>query len=334
MKRYKSARLLHTLAMSLIAVTFTQEVLWAELGFAGPPCPAGKPGPRIVTLSAVMPGVCNDAVLLQNIIYDLGQTGTLIVDKSCVLSAGLRLPSRFTLKGTGLGSAGVLAFTHDGIALSACQEQPRGYISVSDIDLYGPYAKGLTAPHSTGIALANMNIVNVARVRVSDFHTGLSGVSSYSVFIEGSNISNNRGDNIKMGYDSNAWRIRDGLVSQAGGWGINVLGPGDAAPLGIINSSNDLLIDGVRMESNFRGAVRTNAYGTRIMNSRFEGNGLGSFGLPHRGILVDTHGEHARILTNMMSSDCIRIQNATAQRAFNIPAQVDVEQCQGLGLAP
>ena len=243
------------------------------VGFADLPCPAGKPGPRVVYLSSVMPGACDDAAQLQSIIFGLGQTGTLIVDKACTLSAGLRLPSRFTLRGTGLGSAGVISFTHDAIALSGCQEQPRGYITIADLDLYGPYTGGVIAPASTGIALANLNIVRIANVRLSDFHTGVSGTSSYSVFIEGSNISNNRGDNIRVGYDCNGWRIRDGIVSQAGGWGINVLGPGDATPIGPANGSNDLLIDGVRMESNFRGAVRTNTFGTRIINNRFERNG-------------------------------------------------------------
>jgi hypothetical protein len=113
MKRHTSARALQVLGFSLMAAVAGQTAVPAELVIAGPSCPAGKPGPRIVTLSSVVPGTCSDTVLLQSIIFDLGQTGTLIVDKPCTLSAGLRLPLRFTLKGTGLGSAGVLTFTHD-----------------------------------------------------------------------------------------------------------------------------------------------------------------------------------------------------------------------------
>ena len=209
-----------------------------------------------------------------------------------------------------------------------CQEPPRGYVTIADLDLYGPNAPAaITAPHSVGIVVANQNIVYITNVRVSDFHTGVSGVGSYSVFIYGSNISNNRGNNILVGYNSNGWRIRDGLVSQAGEWGINVLGPGDSAPVGSANASNDLLIDGVRMESNALGAVRTDAYGTRILNSRFEWNGVGNRVMPHRSILVDRDAAEVRILTNVFSSDCIQVENGTTQRAFNIPDDRNTAQC-------
>ncbi|MGJ5819729.1 NosD domain-containing protein [Paludibaculum fermentans] len=271
---------------------------------------------------------------MQDLIFELGPTGTLIVDKACTIGAGLRLPPRFTLKGKGIGAGGQIKFLNDGIGLSMCQEAPSGYVTISGIDLYGPSAPGnSTAPHSTGIAIANQNIVYLTNVRVSDFQTGVSGVGSYSVFINGCNISNNRGDNLVIGYNSNGWRIRDGIVSQAGGWGINVLGPGDDTPIGLINTSNDLLIDGVRMESNYRGAVRTNAYGTRVTNSRFESNGLGSMTMPHRGLLVESQAQDARILTNIFSSDCIQIQNLSTQRAFNIPDDRNTTQCAALGFS-
>lgn len=307
-------------------------ILNAQFGIQGNPCPIGGSG-ATVNLSSRVPGLCTSATTLQDLIFELGPTGTLIVDKSCTISAGLRLPPRFTLKGKGIGAGGQIKFLNDGIGLSMCQEAPSGYVTIEGIDLYGPSAPGQSnAPHSTGIAIANQNIVYLTNVRVSDFQTGVSGVGSYSVFINGCNISNNRGDNLVIGYNSNGWRIRDGLVSQAGGWGINVLGPGDAAPIGLIDSSNDLLIDGVRMESNFRGAVRTNAYGTRITNSRFEYNGLGSFSLPHRGLLVETQAQDARILTNIFSSDCIQILSPSTQRAFNIPDDRNTSQCASLGL--
>jgi hypothetical protein len=201
------------LALVLFATT---HVLAADLPLAGPPCPVGGALPRLVYLSQVMPGACTDAAQLQAIIFQMGQEGHLVVDKPCTLNAGLRLPSRFTLQGLGLGSATILSFTHDGIALSACQEQPRGYVNIADLDLYGPYSGGAPGTHSTGIALANQNIVSIRNVRVSDFHVGLSGTRSYSVLVEGSNISNNRNTNILIGYDSNGWRIRDSIVSQSG----------------------------------------------------------------------------------------------------------------------
>jgi hypothetical protein len=131
-------------------------------------------------------------------------------------------------------------------------------------------------------------------------------------------------------------------VNQAGGWGINVLGPGDDTPLKIVENgsritvdgSNDLLIDGVRMESNFRGAVRTNTYGTRITNLRLEGNGNGNFSFPKLGLLVNRHAQDARILTNLMSGDCIRDVGTDTQRAFNVPASQDTAECSQLPIVP
>lgn len=285
-----------------------------------------------------------DAVEVQNLIFQLGQTGTLVVDRTCVLNAGLRLPSRFVLKGLGLGVAGVLAFTHDGIALSGCPEGPHGYITIADLEIYGPNPAGerVAVHHATGIALSNLHIVYINNVRVSNFMTGISGRNSFSAFINGSNVSDNRGDNIRIGYNTNGWRIRDGIINQSGGWGVNVLGPGDDAPLEVvengqpisIDGSNDLLIDGVRMESNGRGAVRTNAYGTRVTNTRMEGNGNGNPSLPNAALLVDTHPEQARILTNLLSGNCIEDKGAGTQRAFNIPASFDSEECQQLPIAP
>lgn len=311
---------------------FAQPLTVVDFPIAGSACPSGGALPPLVYLSQVMPGPCNNALQLQNVIFQIGQAGMLVIDKPCTLTAGIRLPSRFTLKGLGLGSASALIFRNDGIAISACQEQPRGYINIRDIDIYGPYAAGLPGAHSTGIALANLSIISVDNVRLSDFHTGLSGVRTYSVLVNGSNISNNRATNIAIGYESHGWRIRDSIISQSGGWGINVLGPGDAeayrdAQGFLINSSNDLLLDGLRMESNAQAAVRTNAYGTRIVNSRFEQNGTANPATPSRGILVAAGAEETRILTNIFSSDCIANYGATTQRAFNMPSALNVQQC-------
>ncbi len=314
--------------ISLLSGLFIQQSVSAsEFGLAGPSCPSGGAGPRVVRLSDEIPGLCNDASAVQDIIFQLGQTGTLIVDKTCTLSSGLRLPSRFTLKGTGIGSAGILAFSHDGIALSVCQEKPRSYVTISDLDIFGPYSTGenVSAPHSKGIALANQNIIYLTNIRVSDFYTGIVGTNSYSVFIHGSNISNNVNDNIQVGYASNGWRIRDGLVSQAGNWGINVLGPGDAKPVNagdreLWRTSNDLLIDGVRLESNSKGGIRTNAYATRIINTRLEFNGHGSGAPNYHGVLVDQSAEKTRILTNILSSNCIHNLGSETEQAFNIDA--------------
>ncbi len=343
-----AARSFVAAALVLASVPAVLAAPAADLPVAGPPCPAPVLGtPKVLRLSelfdAEVPREQCNAQSVQDAIFAMGQTGTFIVDRTCDLDAGLRLPSRFTLRGTGIGSEGIIHFTHDGLGLSICQEAPRGYVTIADLDLYGPNPAGATivTPHATGIALANHNIVYITNVRVSDFITGISGRQSFSVFINGSNISDNRGDNIRIGYNANGWRIRDGIVSQADGWGINVLGPGDDTPIQAtengqpisIDGSNDLLIDGTRMESNIRGAVRTNTYGTRITNSRLEGNGKGNFSFPNLGLLVDRQAQDARILTNQ-GDDCIRDVGTGTQRAFNIPASQDTAECSQLPIAP
>lgn len=290
----------------------------AGLGLTGPPCPAGTGS--TVRLSEALGGACT-AAALQAAIFTAGQGGTVLVDTFCELDAGLRLPSRFTLKGDGLGSNSILHFTHDGIGLSMCQESPRGYVTIQDLDLYGPCLfdpdhpdAACALPHATGIAIANQNIVKIAGVRVSNFQTGIVGSQSYSVFIYGSNVSDNRGDNISIGNVANGWRIRDGLVSQAGRYGINAFG------------HNDLLIDGVRLESNRHGAIRVAAEATRIINNRFEFNGQDA---GFRAIVVEPQAVDTRILTNYFSGNCIEIApgNASTARAFNMPASHDNALC-------
>jgi len=347
MHRRLAARLLVAAALFLanVLVSETMAGMVADLPVAGEGCPAGGGGPRVVYLSEQNPeidqdGFCSNAQQVQSIIFQIGQTGTLVVDLACRFAAGLRLPSRFTLKGLGIGSVSQISFTHDGIGLSICQEEPKGYVTIADLDLYGPNPAGakIVAPHATGIALANQNIVYITNVRVSNFITGISGRNSFSVFINGSNISDNRGDNVRIGYGSNGWRIRDGLVSQAGGWGINVRGPGDDDPLEVVENglpvtiegSNDLLIDGVRIESNAGGAIRTDTYGVRITNSRFELNGLGNSQI---AILADEDAQETRILTNLFSGNCIDNRSISTQRAFNIPASLNnTETKYGLGV--
>jgi hypothetical protein len=319
-----------------------------DFDVAGPPCPSAGNSPRLVLLSQALVAAndggaeasCNDAALVQKIIFDIGQTGKLIVDRTCTLSAGLRLPSRFTLEGLGPDGEGQFNFTHDGIGLSICPESPNGRTAIRNLALYGPYADAnvSSAMHSIGIAIASAHVIHIEDVHISDFHAGISGSRAFSVFITGSNVSNNRGTNIRIGYAANGWRVRDGMVNQSRGFGIDVLGPGDADPVrdgnDLWNTSNDLLIDGVRMESNNFGAIRTAAYSTRIDSCRFESNGLGNPALPHRGLLIDSTAVDARVLTNLFSSDCIQNKSATTQRALNMPAAHDGKDCAPLPLAP
>lgn len=322
----------------ITAALLIASVLTGDAGAAGPMLPdfpiAGSPCPvgtgSTIRLSDVIPdNTPTDAAgnllcpsdIVQDAIFDAGQGGTVIVDLTCSSLTGLRLPSRFTLQGNGLGSNSVLHFNFDGPALSMCQESPRGYVTIQDLDLYGscpfnPMQPGATCAlsHATGIAIANQNIVAIKNVRVSNFQTGISGHQSYSVFINDSNISDNRGDNIRIGSVANGWRIRDGLVSQAGHFGINAFG------------HNDLLIDGVRMESNRQGAIRAAADSARIINNRFEFNGQDA---GFRAILVESDAVHTRILTNYFSGNCLEIEPGSVgtQRAFNMPASMNMAVC-------
>jgi hypothetical protein len=316
------------------------------LDVAGPPCPAAQPGPRMVVLSEALAQAggdageasCDDAFLVQQIIFKIGQTGKLIVDRTCNLNAGLRLPSRFTLEGLGPDGAGQFNFTHDGIALSICPEAPHGYLVIRDLAVYGPYAAGASAiaPHSIGLALANAHVIHIEDVRLTHFHYGITGTYSFSVFVDDSNVSSCRGDDIRLGYGANGWRIRDGIVGFAGNFGINVLGPGDAPPVQVgqevWEASNDLLIDGVRMESDERAAVRTAGAATRVENCRFEGNGLSAFSLPHQAVVVEQTAIDTRILTNAFyAGDCIQDKSSTTKRGFNMPS--DAVNCAPLPIA-
>ncbi len=306
-------------------------------GFAELPCPAGGVLPRIVRLSEVMPGACDDPLELQDVIFDIGPYGKLIVDKQCTLDAGIRLPNPFTLAGVNGAGAGTLVFSHDGIGISVCQSLPRQNVTIEDLAIYGPYAyetedNPVTATHSVGIALANLNIVNLNRVRVTDFYVGIKGTSSFSVDINDSNVSVSRQDNIVIGYNSNGWRIRDGLSSQAARYGINVLGPGDAKPIEDVDgagndavTSNDLLIDGVRMESNGHAAIRSAAHSTRIINNRFEGNGAAAGQAFQPAVHLTGAAQVGRVLTNLFggtSADCLWNQAVGTQQALNMPASI------------
>lgn len=311
--------------------------------FGGITCPYIGTRPRIVRLSEVMPGPCDDQIELQKILFEIGPYGKLVVDKVCTLDAGIRLPNPFVLAGVGEGGGGTLSFSHDGIGISVCQEAPRSYVTIEDLEIFGPMVPGRAneVKHSIGIALANLNIVQLNRVRVSSFFVGVKGSSTFSVDIDGSNISMSGQDNIVIGYNSNGWRIRDGLSSQAGRHAINVLGPGDATPIIDVDghgndavTSNDLLVDGVRMECNGHAAVRTAAYATRIINNRFEGNGADA-GLAFRpAVQVTSNANGTRLLTNLFTGtqvDCLLDQGVDSQRAFNIPAAASCAPGPALG---
>ena len=74
------------------------------------------------------------------------------------------------------------------------------------------------------------------------------------------------------------------------------------------------------MESNGMGGIRTNAYGTRIINTRLEFNGHGSGAPDFQGVLVDSGAEKTRIFTNLFSGNCMNNLGTDTEQDFNIDA--------------
>ena len=150
--------------------------------------------------------------------------------------------------------------------------------------------------------LLNTHQVTLNRVRLAGFHFGLQGRNAYSIWINQSNISTNN-YNLVLRDVANSWRIRDSIISQANSWGIYV------------SSSNDVLIDGNRFESNAQGAVLVDSYSTVVTHNRFELNGASA---QNEAIRVTPAGQDTRILANLFSSSEVTDLGMDTQCAFNI----------------
>jgi len=197
---------------------------------------------------------------LQDAINAAGEGGMLIVDRDYQNLSPLVLPRRFRMMGKGPQGSAVLAF--QGLAAgSAITIAPSGdaYVVIEDLDIEGSFAPGNGFRTSArGIDLTGSNVVFLRQLVVRGFDVGIYGESSMSVFVDNCNVSVSETDNYQVTAGANGWRIKGGISSQAGRYGIH---------LGVVN---DTLIQGVRMESNTAAGIFTEAVGTHIAHNRFE----------------------------------------------------------------
>lgn len=224
---------------------------------------------------------------------------TLVIDGVCTLTQTLTLPRRMTLAGVGIEGQGVLSFPgltagQAAIAIGPQQvPQQDAYVTIRDLNIVGPGSSNRPLA-GYGLSLVHAHLTRLENVRMSGFSVGVRGEESYSVWISRSNISNN-GTNVRVGEQCNGWRVRDNVLSRATGWGVYVTAASEyRAGFG----SNDLLLDGNRMESNGQGAVRLGSYGAMLVHNRFESNNA-------LGVLVDGSASSSRLLTNVFSTDVV-----------------------------
>jgi len=197
---------------------------------------------------------------LQDAINAAGEGGMLIVDRDYQNLSPLVLPRRFRMMGKGPQGSAVLAFQGlaAGSAISIGQSGD-AYVVIEDLDIEGSFAPGNGFRTSArGIDLTGSNVVFLRQLVVRGFDVGVYGEGSMSVFVDNCNVSVSQTDNYQVTAGANGWRIKGGISSQAGRYGIH---------LGVVN---DTLIQGVRMESNTAAGIFTEAVGTHIAHNRFE----------------------------------------------------------------
>lgn len=226
---------------------------------------------------------------------------TLIVDQQCgPYTDTLTLPGRMTLAGVGRDGEGALLFTGLAAATPALAVAVgQGHIQIRDLLIrnIAPVRGGI------GLRLDDNHQMSLDSVRIDHFATGVSGVKSLSTLIHRSNISNN-GTNLLLGAETNSWRVRDNILSQAGSWSVVVRGP-----------NNDVLFDGNRLESNARGGFLLASLGAVVSNNRLQLNGAG---VGWRGIEVTPAARHSRLLHNYFSTDVIVDAGFDSRCDFNM----------------
>ncbi len=268
---------------------------------AGLPCAPdeGFPGvtnDRYYFLSEV--GGCpNLPCFLNEVAGTAHSNATLVIDQQCTLFHTLRIPSRFTLAGVGMAGEGSLVF--EGISANssaiivedAIAQGGNSETTIRDLAIFGDFA-GDPAQTVAGLNVSGGNIVRISNVRVSGFTLGIYGEQAFSVLISDSNVSAND-INVALATDTNHWRIRDSVMSQANEWSVYILGP-----------ANDQVISGTRFEGSQQGAVRLGSYGAVLMNNRFESNNDGA-GEGSIGVRVDSGAQRTRIISNIFSTDTV-----------------------------
>lgn len=248
------------------------------------------PGSNVPKFSSQYPS-------LQAAVTDAGVGGWLIVDKSYTGLASLVLPRRIHLQGFGPQGIVSLAFTNlAGSTITVAGATGQDYVTIGDLAI-----TGANAGTPVGLDLTNVGIVFLNRVVIRQFYINVLGNNSLSVHATDCNVSDALLDNYQLNGTSNAWRIRGGLSSQAGRYGVNVIG------------GNDPVIESVRMESNTTAAIRTNSDNTHIIDLWCELN----------GILIDTAATNTFLLGNYHST-CPVTDNSTAQSTTLFDPELDM----------
>lgn len=204
----------------------------------------------------------------------------LMVDQSYTGLTELRIPRKTRIMGSGPQGNFSLSFSNlmgSSITIDTRSEPPNrnAYVIIENLAITGP-----NEGTSIGLDLREANIIYLQNLVIKNFNVGVFGSNTVSVFAENCNVSGNRTANYLLTNSSNSWRIRGGICSQAGRYGIEIL-------LG-----NNNVIDGVRMESNQLAAIRTNTDSTHITHNRFERN----------GVLIDTDATATTLISNYYSS--------------------------------
>jgi hypothetical protein len=230
----------------------------------------------------------SDYATLQAATDAAGVGGWLVVDRTYTGLASWVLYRRMRVTGfapQGYPTGGISFSNTTGSSLIVDAPTNQDYVVLENLPITGP-----NSGTAIGLDLTNTGIVFLQNVVLRNFYDGIVGSASLSVFLDNCNVSANLRDGVQLNGTSNSWRIRGGLVSQNGRYGINNVG------------GNDTLIEGVRMESNVTEAIRTNSDATHIIANRFESN----------GVLIDTAATNTLRAGNYYSTATVT-DNSTAQ---------------------
>jgi hypothetical protein len=168
------------------------------------------------------------------------------------------------------------------------------YIVIENLAIEGP-GRGT----SIGLDLSNAGIIIVRQSVIRRFGIGVYGKNTFSAWFVNNNVSGNFVDNFRLEGESNSWRVRDGIVSQAGVGNNNCDVSGGCYGVRI-DSGNDVVIDGVRFESNKTAAILARGAFLRVNNNRFERNG--TFG-HYVAVRIEKDSRQTMLLGNYYSSD-------------------------------
>lgn|GEM_PF-6253857 len=284
-----------------------------------PACPAipaggflGVTSRRFYYLSEILPagiGPNNPACgiwlgcFLDQVAGTVHDTATLVIDRQCVSPRTLVVPDRFVLAGVGIDGAGRLLFNLPNSA-RALRFKPPGAIPVPvrHAQIRDLSIGNLRCCGQAGIDLSNSTLVDIARVRVSDFAFGITGQHSYFNTVEGSNLSTN-GFGIVLDNDTTTWQMRENVISFSG-----------LAGIAFHTTTRASVVSGGVLESNPLGAIFLRGIGNIVQTTWFETNGAAN-GL--FAIRVSAAATNSRILTNLFSNNDILDPSPSTLRCYN-----------------